>query len=940
MKRPPPADVLAPFRGSVVKPLVARLRGEGTSRQARAVAAFNRLPAERQRAEAFERLRTLLVHARDTVPFWAERMRGVGFDAAALRTPAELELLPPLTRAEIIGHAKSMVSTSYDLSRLVVHRSGGTTSEPVPFFQSRESLTLKNGAADALRRRMGWGAGDRSAWLWGATRDLPREAKGALRRAKAALLERFLDGSLYLPAGDLSDARLDDYAERLRAFRPAALQGYPSATDLLARRLLDRGQRLHIPLVVLTAEPSSRGQRRRIEEALEADVLTFYGARECGWIASECRERRRLHVNTAGIHLEATPDGRLLVTDLWNPAMPLIRYEIGDRGVLDPTPCACGDPRPVLARLEGREVDVFTLPSGRRVPGVLSDVRGVGFDAHGILDAQFVQREPGRLDVHWVPGADHAPNDLEAFRHHVSELFFDELEVVLHREERILPGPNGKVRHCISHVTAAALAARAQDDDAEDGGAYGAAADRPPPRILRPAKRRRRIQDGATSLYRHLVKPTAAAFAGNRAYRYAPAIRARLTLPRGALEADRLVRVRRLLVHAHATVPFWRARMDAAGFRPAGFGRIEDLAVLPPLTRADVTRVPEDLLSSEFPMESLVQVRTGGSTSAPVPFLQTRHAIAAKDAASVVLRTQMGWVPGLRRAYLWGAAQDGPPVSRKAWRNAARAAIQRVVWRDMYLSAGDLSDAQLDGYIDRLRRFRPVAMQGYPSATDRLARRLEARGLRLDVPIVLLTAEPVLDDQRERIHAALGAEVFTFYGARECGWIASETERCHRLHVNTAGVHLESTPDGRLLVTDLVNRAMPLIRYEIGDRGTLDSRPCSCGDARPVLDRIEGRMVDVFVLPSGRLVPGVTADRTLRWGLGIVEWQLVQDQPDVLDVHYVRAGSFAPRDLDVLRERLGRLFFGELSFRFHEVSAIRPAPNGKVRYCICNVRRP
>jgi phenylacetate-CoA ligase len=323
-----------------------------------------------------------------------------------------------------------------------------------------------------------------------------------------------------------------------------------------------------------------------------------------------------------------------------------------------------------------------------------------------------------------------------------------------------------------------------------------------------------------------------------------------------------------------------------------------------------------------------------------VPFLQTRHAIAAKDAAAVVLRTQMGWVPGLRRAYLWGAAQDGPPVSKQAWRNAARAAIQRVVWRDLYLSAGDLSDARLDAYVDRLRRFRPAAMQGYPSATDRLARRLEARGLRLDVPIVLLTAEPVLDDQRERIHAALGAEVFTFYGARECGWIASETERCHRLHVNTAGVHLETTADGRILVTDLVNRAMPLIRYEIGDRGTLDARPCSCGDARPVLDRIEGRVVDVFVLPSGRLVPGVTADRTLRWGLGIVEWQLVQDEADVLDVHYVRAGSFAPKDLDVLRERLDRLFFGELTFRFHEVAGIAPAPNGKVRYCICNVRRP
>jgi len=940
MRRPPPADVLAPLRGGVVKPLLSRVRGEATSRAARSVAAFNRLPGDRQREESFARLRALLAHARDTVPFWADRMRSAGLDPAAMRSPDELGLLPPLTRTEIVAHAQALVSTRYDVSRLVVQRSGGTTSDPLPFFQSRESLMLKNGAADALRRRMGWGAGDRSAWLWGATHDLPREAKGLLRRAKAAVLVRLLEGSLYLPAGDLSDVRLDDYAEQLRAFRPAALQGYPSATDLLARRLLERGLRLHIPLVLLTAEPTSRGQRRRIEEALEADVLTFYGARECGWIASECRERRRLHVNTAGIHLEATSDGRLLVTDLWNPAMPLIRYEIGDRGLLDPVPCPCGDPRPVLARLEGREVDVFTLPSGRRVPGVLSDVRGVGFDAHGILDAQFVQSAPDRLDVHWVPGPNHRPDDLEAFLRHVSEQFFGEMRVVPHREERIRPGPNGKVRHCISLVTASALAARAQDGAEDDDATDGAGPEGPPPRITQPARRRRRIVDGATSIYRHLVKPSAAYFTGNQAYHYAPAIRARLEQPRQALEADRLARVRDLLVHAHATVPFYRARMDAVGFRPSTLVRIEDLAVLPPLSKADVTGVPEDLLSSEYRVEDLVAVRTGGSTGAPVPFLQTRHAIAAKDAASVVLRTAMGWVPGLRRAYLWGAAQDGPPVSRQAWRNAAHAAIQRFVWRVLYLSAGDLGDAQLDAYVDRLRRFRPVAMQGYPSATDRLARRLLARGERLDVPIVLLTAEPVLDDQRARIQAALGAEVFTFYGARECGWIASETERCHRLHVNTAGVHLETTPDGRILVTDLVNRAMPLIRYEIGDRGALDDRPCSCGDARPVLDRLEGRVVDVFVLPSGRLVPGVTADRTLRWGLGIVEWQLVQDEVDALDVFYVRAGSFVPRDLEVLRERMDRLFFGELRLRFHEVSEVKPAPNGKVRHCISNVRRP
>ncbi len=156
--------------------------------------------------------------------------------------------------------------------------------------------------------------------------------------------------------------------------------------------------------MVLTAEPTLPAQRERVGETLDAEVFTFYGARECGWIASECPEEHRLHVNTAGVHLEALDDGRLLVTDLLNPAMPLLRYEIGDRGALDLEPCPCGDERPVLARLEGREVDVFLLPSGRRVPGVLADVRGLGFESYGVLEAQFVQETLTRLDVRYVPG--------------------------------------------------------------------------------------------------------------------------------------------------------------------------------------------------------------------------------------------------------------------------------------------------------------------------------------------------------------------------------------------------------------------------------------------------------------------------------------------------------------------------------------------------------
>lgn len=403
-------------------------------------------------ARAFARLKTLLVHAQHTVPFHAARMAAAGLVPEAMTSPADLARLPVLTRADVAQRADLLRSQAVRAADLVFVRTGGTTSEPIPFVQDKAAIAAKDALALVLRERMGWAPRTRAAYLWGAAQDLPSGTRGWLRRVKDALKHRFVNRALYLPAGDLSDAVLDRHIAALQRFRPLWLQGYPTATDLLARRVRARGLRLLVPHVLLTAEPVLPAQRERIGAALGAEVLAFYGSRETGWIASECREQRRAHVNVAGVHLEAAADGRLLVTDLVNRAMPLIRYEIGDLGRLDPAPCPCGDPRPVLASLEGRTLDVFVLPSGRRVPGVIPDVRGIQQDALGIDDARMIQNDLTSLDVEWVAGPNFRPEHLDAFRRHLDHVFFHELELRLRQVDAIPVEKNGKVRRCISRV--------------------------------------------------------------------------------------------------------------------------------------------------------------------------------------------------------------------------------------------------------------------------------------------------------------------------------------------------------------------------------------------------------------------------------------------------------------------------------------------------------
>ncbi len=443
--------------------------------------------------------------------------------------------------------------------------------------------------------------------------------------------------------------------------------------------------------------------------------------------------------------------------------------------------------------------------------------------------------------------------------------------------------------------------------------------------------------DVLAPLYGRVVAPVLARARGDRSLARAHDVDALLRLDARERARDTVARLRALLRHARDTVPLYRARMAAAGFDPETFRDVAQLRTLPRLTRTDLAGRSKELLSSAYAGTRLVEARSGGTTSAAVPFVQTEAAIAWKNAAAWALRRRMGWTPDARTAWLWGAAQDGPAVTRNPLKRAKAFGVSRLLDRSLWLGAGDLSDERLDRHIAALRLRKPHVLQGYPSAVDLLARRLESKGERLRVPVVVLTAEPVFPEHRVRIAAALSAEVFSFYGARECGWIAAEGPD-HAMRVNTAGVYLERDDDGALLVTDLVNFAMPLIRYEVGDRGRVEESSGPVTDSRPVLVELEGRMNDVFVLPSGRRIPGVVADlRSYRIGLGVLEAQLVQSERHALDVNWVPAPNYAPGDEHRMAERLGRMFFGELELRLHRMRRLPAAPNGKVRYCISTV---
>jgi phenylacetate-CoA ligase len=180
--------------------------------------------------------------------------------------------------------------------------------------------------------------------------------------------------------------------------------------------------------------------------------------------------------------------------------------------------------------------------------------------------------------------------------------------------------------------------------------------------------------------------------------------------------------------------------------------------------------------------------------------------------------------------------------------------------------------------------------------------------------------------------------------------IACECERHEGLHINADSVFVEVERNGRpaapgepgsIIVTDLTNRAMPILRYQIGDVGVTSDRQCPCGRGLPLLEKVEGREADYVVTTAGRLISGISLTENLAIEVpGAAQVQIVQERLDHFRFRIVRGPEFAPRSIDKLRQMVSERFGAATSFECEYVERILPEASGKYRFCISHVPNP
>ncbi|MDP7023446.1 MAG: hypothetical protein QGH42_04245 [Kiritimatiellia bacterium] len=429
------------------------------------------------------------------------------------------------------------------------------------------------------------------------------------------------------------------------------------------------------------------------------------------------------------------------------------------------------------------------------------------------------------------------------------------------------------------------------------------------------------------------ITPLTYALRGNRGYTYLMEMAARRAWTREQWEALQLEKLRALLQHCQAEVPYYRDLFREVGFEAREVQSVRDLEVLPVLTK-DIVKVHGGRMIADNMRSRLRVHHTGGSTGVPLSFY--RHRECEELGFAGVLRNFQGcgWTVGEPIAEFWGFQDSLNDMSR------TKVLAKSMFSRFYHFNAFDLSEANSRVWLASLRRIRPTVISGYASTIYLFARHLKDAGVSLTgVKGIFTTAEPLFDFQRECIEEVCGAKLYNAYGSTEVLDVACEC-RCGSIHqrLDAAVVEFDASrvdTGYEMIQTSLNNYAMPYIRYRNEDLAEAVDGMCECGDSTPLMSAPSGRTFGNMTTPSGRVVHGQFFVKLLYDLCGVHQFQFHQTGTHEMVLRIVKSEAFehtTTEHIDRAMERTREILGGDMDVRLEYMTEIPVTSRGKFLY--------
>ncbi|KPJ69814.1 hypothetical protein AMJ44_02240 [candidate division WOR-1 bacterium DG_54_3] len=343
----------------------------------------------------FRKLRSLLIHAEENVPFYRERFVKADFSPARMKDIEDFKILPVLTKAEIRQNLDRMKWKGCP-GRLFRYNTGGSSGEPLVFYFDRRRQAYDAAARALTHRWCGIDIGDRELYLWAAPVEISNQDR--LKELRDRLTNQLL-----ISAFEMSQEKIPVFVRQFRRFRPKCVFGYPSTIALFAKMAAERNFRMDdvgVQVIFCTAEVLYDKQRDIISQHFGGvPVADGYGSREGGFISHQCNQGSYHVIDPNyiieylkdGEEVKPGQDGEIVITHLDAWGMPFIRYRTGDVAQPGDSSCRCGRSFSTMSRIQGRTTDFMLTPDGRWQHGLV--VIYVIRDIEGVAEFKVVQED-------------------------------------------------------------------------------------------------------------------------------------------------------------------------------------------------------------------------------------------------------------------------------------------------------------------------------------------------------------------------------------------------------------------------------------------------------------------------------------------------------------------------------------------------------------------
>ncbi|HVO74885.1 MAG TPA: hypothetical protein VMT35_12735 [Ignavibacteriaceae bacterium] len=386
------------------------------------------------------------------------------------------------------------------------------------------------------------------------------------------------------------------------------------------------------------------------------------------------------------------------------------------------------------------------------------------------------------------------------------------------------------------------------------------------------------------------------------------------------------------MLHSYLNIPFYKKAFDEAGVSPEKLKSISDLISYPVINK-NIIRLnyPEFINQNAF-LRNNFKSHTSGSTGQPMwTYYNMRSWIRKKYFVKARARLECGTKPNEKIAIFETASAAETEKRNKSF--LYRSLLPRVKVFSIFEPPGRT--------IERLYRFSPQILYGPPSYFFQLAQFIRNNNFRIPlIRRVFTSSEYLQENVRNYIEKVFNAELYDIYGSTEFKEVAWECEKHEGYHINEDEVIVEVLDDGKpaaantlgsIAITDLRNTVMPLIRYQIQDKGMLIEKKCSCGRTFSLMKAYAGRSSEYIILPNDKILSPYLFTTKIERIMGLLQYQITQTAKKKIVARIITSDGSFTQIAVIVYKILSAVTESMMEIEIEQCSDISIEENGKFK---------